>query len=131
MAVLAVQPAARAPHALSDAISEMASGEPKWLAWLDTRLASALDPHGLAASIVLAAVFAVIAAGVFLPVRWFRPVLVLALLTAAALWLAQGLGAIFTGMSTDPSSGPLLALLALSFWPPAAAGEPLAAAKEA
>jgi hypothetical protein len=117
MAVLAVLPAARAPHALSDAIAEMAPGEPKWLAWLDTRLASALDPHGLAASIVLAAVFAVIATGVFLPVGRLRPVLVLALLAAAALWLAQGLGAVFTGMSTDPNSGPLLALLALSFWP--------------
>jgi hypothetical protein len=131
MAVLAVQPAARAPHALGDAIAEMASGEPKWLAWLDTRLASALDPHGLAASIVLAAVFAVIAAGVFLPVRRLHPVLVLALLVAAVLWLAQGLGAVFTGMSTDPSSGPLLALLALSFWPLATAREPLATAREA
>jgi len=131
MAVLAVQPAARAPHALGDAISEMAPGQPKWLAWLDTRLASALDPHGLAASVVLAAVFAAIAAGVFLPARRLRPVLVLALLTAAALWLAQGLGAVFTGMSTDPNSGPLLALLALSFWPLAAATEPSATAEEA
>jgi hypothetical protein len=130
MAVLAVLPAARAPHALSDAIAEMAPGQPTWLAWLDTRLASALDPHGLAASIVLAAVFAVIAAGVFLPARRLRPVLVLALLAAAALWLAQGLGAVFTGMSTDPNSGPLLALLALSFWPLATAREPLATARE-
>jgi hypothetical protein len=117
MAVLAVLPAARAPHALSAAISDMAPGEPKWLAWLDTHAASALYQHGLAASIVLAAVFAALAAGVFLPVRHLRPVLVLALLVAVALWLAQGLGGIFTGMSTDPSSGPLLALLALSFWP--------------
>jgi hypothetical protein len=130
MAVLAVLPAARAPHALSDAIAEMAPGQPTWLAWLDTRLASALDPHGLAASIVLAAVFAVIAAGVFLPARRLRPVLVLALLAAAALWLAQGLGAVFTGMSTDPNSGPLLALLALSFWPFATAREPFATARE-
>jgi len=117
MAVLAVLPAARAPQALSGAISDMAPGEPKWLAWLDTHAASALNQHGLAASIVLAAVFAAIAAGVFLPARHLRPVLVLALAVAIALWLAQGLGAIFTGMSTDPSSGPLLALLALSFWP--------------
>ena len=36
---------------------------------------------------------------------------------AAALWLAQGMGELFTGMATDPESGPLLALLALSFWP--------------
>ena len=117
MAVLAVLPAARAPQALSDAISGMAPDEPKWLAWLDTHVASALYRHGPAASIVLAVVFAALAAGVFLPVRHLRPVLVLALAVAVVLWLAQGLGGIFTGMSTDPNSGPLLALLALSFWP--------------
>jgi hypothetical protein len=117
MAVLAVLPAARAPRALSGAISETAPGEPKWLAWLDLHLASALDQHGLAASIVLAAVLAALAAGVFLPARCLRPALVLALVVAAVIWLAQGLGGVLTGMSTDPNSGPLLALLALSFWP--------------
>jgi hypothetical protein len=50
-------------------------------------------------------------------VRRLRPVLVLALVVAVVLWLAQGLGGVLTGMSTDPNSGPLLALLALSFWP--------------
>jgi hypothetical protein len=117
MAVLAVLPAARAPQALSGAISDMASGEPAWLAWLDVHAASALNQHGLAASIVLSAVLAALAAGVFLPVRRLRPVLVLALVVAVVLWLAQGLGGVLTGMSTDPNSGPLLALLALSFWP--------------
>ncbi len=117
MAVLAVLPAARAPGALSGAISDLASGQPKWLAWLDSHAASALSQHGLAASIALAAVFAVLAAGVCLPARRLRPVLVLALAVAVALGLAQGLGGVFTGMSTDPDSGPLLALLALSFWP--------------
>ncbi|HEY2287928.1 MAG TPA: hypothetical protein VGH88_19475, partial [Streptosporangiaceae bacterium] len=46
-----------------------------------------------------------------------RPVIVLALVLAAFLWLAQGLGGVFTGGSTDPSSGPLLILLALAYWP--------------
>ena len=40
-----------------------------------------------------------------------------AVVLAAALWLAQGMGELFTGMATDPESGPLLALLALAFWP--------------
>jgi hypothetical protein len=39
---------------------------------------------------------------------------------AAALWLAEGLGGILTGSGTDPNTGPLLALLALAFWPAAA-----------
>ena len=117
MAVLAVLPAARAPQALSGAISDTEPGQPTWLGWLDSHVASALDQHGAPASIVLAAVCATVAAGIFAPARQLRPVLVLALATAAGLWLAQGLGGIFTGMSTDPSSGPLLALLAMSFWP--------------
>ena len=41
----------------------------------------------------------------------------LAVVLAAALWLAQGMGELFTGMATDPESGPLLALLSLAFWP--------------
>ena len=66
---------------------------------------------------MLAAVLAIVAAGVYLPIRYIRPVIVLALLVAVALWLAQGLGGIFTGSGTDPDSAPLLALLAVSFWP--------------
>jgi len=115
MAVLAVLPAARA--ALGGTVSDMASGEPSWLAWADSRLGALLAQHGLLASVVLAAALSLIAAGVFLPAREARATVVLALLAAAALWLAQGLGGIFTGMATDPSSGPLLALLALSCWP--------------
>ncbi len=37
---------------------------------------------------------------------------------AAFLWLAQGLGGIFAGGSTDPSSGPLLILLPWPTGPP-------------
>jgi len=120
MAVVAVLPAARA--ALGGAISDMAAGEPAWLAWTDSRLGALLGQHGLPASIALAAALALTAAGVFLPSRRAQAAaVVLALLAAAVLWLAQGLGGIFTGMATDPDSGPLLALLALSFWPRAAA----------
>ena len=50
----------------------------------------------------------------------------LALVVAALLWLAQGMGGIFTGSGTDPNTGPLLALLALAFWP--APGAPAAPA---
>ena len=39
-------------------------------------------------------------------------------------------GELFTGMATDPESGPLLALLALAFWP-AAPVRPAAQAGEA
>jgi hypothetical protein len=117
LAFFALQPAARAPQALSGAIDDMAAGQPSWLGWLDTRTASLLAGQGLLASVLLAAAFAVVAIGPLLPVRAARATIVLAVVLAAFLWLAQGLGGIFTGGGTDPNSGPLLALLALSFWP--------------
>ena len=117
LAAFALLPASRAPGAISDAFSDGADGAPAWLAWIDTRAAGALSHHGLAASIVLAALFALVAVAVYLPAPAVRAAVVLAMVLAAALWLAQGMGELFTGMATDPESGPLLALLALSFWP--------------
>ncbi len=102
-------------------ISAMTPGEPGWLGWLDTHAASALSHQGLSASIVLAGVLALIAAGVYLPARSVRAIIALAFAMAAVLWLAQGLGGVFTGSGTDLNSGPLLALIAVAFWPAAAA----------
>jgi hypothetical protein len=117
MAVLALLPASRAPQAMSGAIARMAPGQPGWLAWSDAHAASALRGQGLLASLALAAALCLVAAGIYLPIRATRPVIVLALVIAALLWLAQGMGGIFTGSGTDPNTGPLLALLALAFWP--------------
>jgi len=37
---------------------------------------------------------------------------------AAAIWVVgQAFGMILAGGATDPNSGPLLALLALAYWP--------------
>jgi hypothetical protein len=98
-------------------ISGMASGEPSWLAWIDNHAASALGHDGLAVSIVLAIALVVVAVGVYLPPPAVRATLVLALALAAAIWLAEGLGGMLTGSGTDPNSGPLLALLAIAYWP--------------
>ena len=46
----------------------------------------------------------------------------LMLAVAAVIWVfGQALGGILTGVGTDPNSGPLLALLALAYWPAAGA----------
>jgi hypothetical protein len=58
-----------------------------------------------------------VAIGTFLPVRVARATVLLATVLAAFIWLAEGMGGIFTGAGTDPNSGPLLALLAVAFWP--------------
>src|SRR5262249_47388340 len=48
---------------------------------------------------------------------------VLALVVAALIWVfGQALGEMLTGSATDPNSAPLLALLALAYWPIATAG---------
>jgi hypothetical protein len=123
MAFFALQPGYRTPSSLSDEIREMAGGQPAWVTWPVTHLASLLAGRGLLAACLLAAAFAVTALGLWLPARTAltaratRAVLVLALVLAAFLWLAQGLGGLFTGGSTDPNSGPLLVLLALAYWP--------------
>ena len=117
LAYLALQPAARAPQGLSSTISGMSAGEPRWLASVDSSLGGLLSHRGLAASVVLAAILAIIAVGVYLPPPAIRVVLILAVIVAAALWVAEGLGEVFTGTGTDPNTGPLLALLAVAYWP--------------
>ncbi len=119
LAFFALQPASRAPRAISGTFSGMASGQPGWLAWIDHHAASALGSQGLPASIVLAVALAVVAVGPYLPVRMARATVVLAIVLAVIIWLAEGMGGLFTGSGTDPNSGPLLALLAVPFWPAA------------
>jgi hypothetical protein len=117
LAFFAVQPASRAPRAISGMITGLAPGQPGWLAWIDTHGASALSGHGLLTSIVLAVLLVIVACGTYLPSRAARAAIVLAVVLAAMIWLAEGIGGIFTGGGTDPNSGLLLALLAVAFWP--------------
>jgi hypothetical protein len=124
---LALQPAVRAPQALSSSVSAMASGQPGWLAAADSDLGRLLSHQGLIASMILAAVLVAIALGIYLPLPAVRAMLILAVTVAALIWVAQGLGGLFSGSGTDPQSGPLLVLLAAAYWPArhrAAAGSP-------
>jgi len=123
LAYFALTPANRASQALPDMIAGMTGGEPGWVTGLQEHAAALLTGQGLAASIALAVALAVIAAGVFLPPPLARGTLVLALVTAAFIWVfGEALGQILTGGATDPNSAPLLALLALAYWPLATAG---------
>ena len=54
----------------------------------------------------------------------------LAVGTAAFIWIAEGLGGVLTGGGTDPNSGPLLALVALAYWPLASAASSATAQAE-
>jgi hypothetical protein len=108
----------RSPLALHDMISAMGDGEPGWIKAIDGAGASALDHYGTQASVILAALFAAVAFAVFLAARYTRPLLVLAMVLAAIIWtVGQDFGAVATHHATDLNSGPLLALLALCYWP--------------
>ena len=118
LASVALWPQNRAPQAMAIQILGTANGEPGWLAGVDKHAAVLVARHGLAASVVLAAMLALIGAGVWLPAPAFRAVLGLALVLAVAIWVVgEAFGGIFTGQGTDPNTSPLLALLALAFWP--------------
>ena len=104
-------------------IASMADGQPRWLVAIDDVAAAATDGRGLIVSIVLAALFAVVALGILAPAgydghpgprdRARRP----------DLGGGEALGSLFSGQATDLNSGPLLALLALAYWPLRASGD--------
>jgi len=149
LAYFALTPDNRAPAGVSGMIAGMEGGEPVWLQDLQKGAASLIGNDGLAASVALAVALVLIAAGVYLPARTARTArtaratLVLAIVVAALIWVfAQALGGILTAGGTDVNSGPLLALLALAYWPlqtaaaapvpvPAASGQPVASEEEA
>jgi len=118
LAYFALAPAGRAPQGVSGMIAGMESGEPGWEDGLLRGAAALTSGAGLAVSVVLAVALAVIAVGVCLPAPVARASLVLALAVAGMIWVfAEAFGTIMAGGATDPNSGPLLALLAVAYWP--------------
>jgi hypothetical protein len=119
LAFLALRPANRAPDEVNSVVTGSDAGAPSGLVWLDNRVGDAVAGRGLAISITLAVLFALIAVSVFLP--WRKAVvagLIGALVLAAVIWVfGEGFGMPFQGMATDPNTGPLLALLAVIYWP--------------
>jgi hypothetical protein len=121
LAYFALTPDNRAPQGVNGMIAGMESGEPVWLQDLQKGAASLVAGQGLATSVVLAVALVLIAVGVYLPARIARATLVLAIVVAAFIWVfGQAFGGILAGGATDVNSGPLLALVALAYWPPRA-----------
>lgn len=104
------------PSMAHDMTAQMASGQPSWLAALEHHLADLLAGAGVLTAIALAAGAQLIGLS-FFAARLRRAGVALAIAFATFLWLIQGFGGIVTGTGTDPNSSPLLALLAVSYWP--------------
>lgn len=95
----------------------MAAGEPGWLLAVNHRLIDVTGAHGAALAGLVGAVLLALAVG-GLTAGPPRTVVVAAVVVSLAIWvLGEDFGQLFTGQSTDPSSGPLLVLFALAYWP--------------
>jgi hypothetical protein len=105
----------RSPDAIAGLFA-VTDGQPGWIVSIMNGLSSLTGQRGLEISAVLAVLCALVACGVFARPT-IRPTLAVAAALGLLFWIAEGLGAIFTGQGTDPNTGPLLILLAACFWP--------------
>jgi len=115
--ILWLLPSSSNTGAISSALTGAAAGEPGWLAHLQLSVAHSLAGGGSSVALVAAFLSFAIAAG---PVLFRRSGIFFIAGAAMAMdfWvLGQGFGQIFTGMGTDPNTGPLLVLLALAVYP--------------
>jgi hypothetical protein len=120
LAALAIQPAVRAPHAFGGLAAGLAGDAPGWVARAGQEASAVLGRHGLVASVLLAVLMAAIGVAGCRPDRAparARAAVVVAAAFGVVTAAAGGFGELFTGMATDPGTGPVLALVALAYWP--------------
>jgi hypothetical protein len=109
-------PASSNGGALSGALTDAAAGEPGWLAHLQLSVAHSLGGGGGSVALIAACLSFVIGVGPIL-FRHYGIFLIAGVAMALDFWvLGQAFGQPFTGMATDPDTGPLLVLLALAVY---------------
>ena len=117
MGILWLLPANRAGGMISGAISGAVTGEPNWLAHVQLSVAHAFGPGGGSVAVGCAVLSFVIGLGP-LASRHTTVFLVAGAALALDYWMfGEAFGQIFSGIATDPNSGPLLVLLALTLYP--------------
>jgi hypothetical protein len=130
-AIIWMFPFNRTGNAISNQMAATASGEPGWYAHFLTSFGHAFTGAGVWIAVMLAAASLIIGLG---PLVSKRPQFYIGLGIALALgyWITgQGLGELLTFGGTDPSNGPIIALIGLSVLPvlPAPVSEPTPATK--
>ena len=116
-AVLFLQPDNRTQTSISSAITGMASGEPKGYGHFLNTFGNHFGSVGTGGAWLLAIASLAIGVGPLVS-RRPGPFLLAGGVLSALFWVTgQGLGGILTGSGTDPNTGPLIVLLALSMVP--------------
>jgi hypothetical protein len=117
LSYLAVLGANRSSRGLHNLITTEANGEPGWVAWIDHHVASVVDHKGLAVTVGLAVLLLMVAVGTYLPGSLANATVALAAVIGLTFWVVgENFGALFSNGATDVNSGPLLILLAASYW---------------
>jgi hypothetical protein len=99
-------------------LSGMGTVRPTWLAALIESFAALSAQDGTPLTIIGAVILFLVALGILLPPRWMRVAVAAAVAVSVFIWvIGEAIGAPFGGQSTDPNSGPLLALIAIAYWP--------------
>jgi hypothetical protein len=123
-AALWLLPANRGAATVHDAIAN-APGGAGWLTSIQSAAATATAGHGLAIALVAACLSVAVGLSV-LVARGAKPALALATAIALVYFVVgEGLGGVLTGSGTDPNTGPLLILLAISIYPLHRSGQAL------
>jgi hypothetical protein len=118
LAALNLEPANLTGQSVHGVVDGMGSGQPGWLNALITGFTQLSAHNGVVLSVLGTVILGLIAIGVFFPPPVFRVVVIAAVVVSAFIWvIGEAFGAVFGGQGTDVNSGPLLALIALAYWP--------------
>lgn len=118
LAILSLVGSGRQPRALRNLVAAMDSGQPGWLTHIDRVSESFLLHHGTPAAVLLATLCVLTAVSVHVSSGLRQVMIVIMVVVFAAIWIAiEDFGGILAGGATDPNSGPLVILFALSYWP--------------
>ena len=117
LGILWLLPANRAGGAISDAISNSVTGEPAWLSHIQLSVANGIGSGGSSVAVACGILSFMIGLGPLLT-RHVTIFLVAGTALALDYWVfGEAFGGLFTGLGTDPNTGPLLILLALTVYP--------------
>ena len=118
LAVLTLVGHGRSPQALHDIVAQTAAGQPGWLLRVDHWSEAVLLHDGTIVALLFALFCVTVALCVYMPPIVTQVVLVVAMTAVVFIWVGvQNVGGALVPGATDPNSGPLVLLFALTYWP--------------